>query len=212
LDDKLGISWTTVTLGEVLNMQGDLATAKSMIEEGLALARAQDEKQAIGWGLSHLGYNALLRGDSEEAINNYLESAAVFELLGPHKAGLAWAYFGMGEAALARNDAPSAMKNLKMAVNYFNQYKNRLGIAWCIASLAGAMSELDLPEQAARLWGLAESLHDYKGVREAPVIKSLHEKLRETVRAHLGDGKFKAIMGEKQSTSLELAVSEAMAL
>jgi non-specific serine/threonine protein kinase len=212
LDDKLGISWTTVTLGEVLNMQGDLTEAKSMIEEGLMLARAQDEKQAIGWGLSHLGYNALLRGDFEEAIEYYLESAAVFELIGPHKAGLAWAYFGMGEAALARNDAPSAMKNLKMAVNYFNQYKNRLGIAWCIASLAGAMSLLDQPEQAARLWGLAESLHDYKGVREAPVIKSLHEKLRETVRAHLGDGKFKAIMGEKQSTSLELAVSEAMAL
>ena len=74
------------------------------------------------------------------------------------------------------------------------------------------MSLLDQPEQAARLWGMADAIHDYKGVREAPIIKSLHEKLKENVRAHLGDGKFKALVGVKQSISLEQAVNEAMAL
>ena len=193
-------------------MQGDLTTAKTIIEEGLTLARKQDERQAIGWALSHLGYNALLRGDYDESINYYLESAAVFELIGPHKAGLGWAHFGLGEAALAKDDAPSALKNLKIAVNFFNQYKNRLGIAWCISSLAGAISLNNQHEQAARLWGMAEAIHDYKGVREAPIIKLLHEKLRENVRSHLGDRKFKAIVGEKQSISLEQAVSEVLAL
>lgn len=74
------------------------------------------------------------------------------------------------------------------------------------------MSILDQPEQAVRLWGMADEIHDYKGVREAPIIKSHHEKLKENVRAHLGEGKFKAIVGVKHSISLEQAVDEAMAL
>ena len=212
LDDKLGISWTTLTLGEVLNMQGEITTAKTMIEEGLALARKEDEKQAIGWALSHLGYNALLRGEFDEAIKYYLESAAVFELIGPHKAGLGWAYFGLGEAALVKDDAPSALINLKTSIKFYNQYKNRLGVAWCISSLAGAISLNNQYEQAARLWSMVEAIHDYKGVREAPIIKPLHEKFRENVRSHLGDENFKSIVSEKQSISLEQAVNEALAL
>jgi tetratricopeptide (TPR) repeat protein len=212
LDDKLGISWTTLTLGELHNMQGELTIAKTMIEEGLTLAHMLDERQAIGWSLSHLGHNALLRGEFDEAIKYYLESAAVFELIGPHKAGLGWAYFGLGEAALAKDDAPSALINLKTSMNFFNQYKNRLGIAWCISSLARAISLTNQYEQAARLWSMVEAIHDYKGVREAPIIKPFHEKLRENVRSHLGDEKFKSIVGEKLSISLEQAVNEALAL
>jgi len=212
LDDKLGISWTTVTLGEVLNMQGDLEMAKTMIEEGLTLARQLEESQAIGWGLSHLGYNALLRGEFDEAQNNYTESGAVFESIGPHKAGLAWAHFGLGEVGLAQKDASSTINNLKIAVKYFIAYKNRLGIAWCLESLAAVISLDNQHEQAARLWSMVEAIHDYKGVREAPVIKPLHEKLRENVRSHLGDAKFKTIVSQKQVISLEQAVSEALAL
>jgi len=212
LDDKLGISWSTVTLGEVLNMQGDLKNAKTMIDEGLTLARQQEEPQAIGWALSHLGNNSLLQGDFDQAQNYYSESGNVFRSLGPHKAGVGWAHFGLGEAALAKDEVGLATENLKLAVKSFNEYKNRLGIAWCISSLAAAASLMNQDEQAAQLWAIAEAIHDRKGVREPPIIKELHEKLRAKVRAQLGEGKFKSIGIEKQSTSLEQAVSEALAL
>ena len=213
-----GLAWcaasmgAAVTLGEALNMIGDLQTARKLLEEGLTLAREQDEQQAIGWGLIHLGYNVLLQNDLIGAQACYQESAAIFEALGPHKSGLGWAHFGLGEAALAKDDASAAIKNLKTAVKYFNQYKNRLGIAWCISSLAGAISLQNQYKQVARLWSMVEAIHDYKGAREAPIIKSLHEKLRENVRSHLGEGNFKALVSEKQSSSLEQAVNEAMAL
>lgn len=212
LDDKLGISWTTVTLGEVLNMQSDLITAKTMIEEGLILARQYKEPQAVGWAQSHLGYNALLRGDFENAKNKYTESAAVFEMVGPHKAGLGWAYLGLGEVGLAMKDASSAVNNLKVAVKFFSAYKNQLGIAWCLESLAAALSLNDQYEQAAKFWGMAEAMHDLKGVRNAPIITSLHEKRKAKVRAQLGESKFKALSAEKRSISFEQAVSEALAL
>jgi tetratricopeptide (TPR) repeat protein len=212
LDDKLGISWTTVTLGEVLNMQGDLITAKIMIEEGLILARQHKEPQAVGWAQSHLGYNALLRGDFEDAKNNYTESAAVFESVGPHKAGLGWAYLGLGEVGLATKDASSAISNLKVAVKFFSAYKNQLGIAWCLESLAAAISLNNQYEQAAKFWSMADAMHDLKGVRSAPIITSLHEKRRAKVRSKLGESKFEALWTEKRSVSFEQAVSEAMAL
>jgi predicted ATPase/transcriptional regulator with XRE-family HTH domain len=212
LDDKLGISWTTVTLGEVLNMQGHLETAKTMIEEGLTLARQQEESQAIGWGLSHLGYNALLRGDFAEAKNSYTESGAVFESIGPHKAGLAWGYFGLGEVGLAQKDAPSAINNLKMAVKFFSAYKSRLGIAWCLESLAGAISLNKQDELAARFWSMADAIHDSKDVRGAPIINDLHEKRRAKVRSRLGENSLKALRAQIQSISLEQAVNEVMAL
>jgi len=212
LDDKLGISWTTVTLGEVLNMQGELKTAKAMIEEGLTLARKQDERQAIGWALSHLGYNALLRGDFDEAKNYYLESGSVFELIGPHKAGMGWAHFGLGEAGLAKKDASAAINHLKIAVKFFSEYKNRLGIAWCMESLAVAISLNNHYEQAAKFLGMAEAIHDSKGVRRAPIINDLHEKRRAKVRSQLGENNFKAIWAEQQSVSFEQAVSDVLAL
>ena len=53
-----------------------------MLEEGLTLARQQNEGQAIGWALCHLGYNALLRNEFDEAGIFYKESVNIFEPIG----------------------------------------------------------------------------------------------------------------------------------
>jgi tetratricopeptide (TPR) repeat protein len=212
LDDKLGISWTTMTLGEVLNMLGDLKNARTMLDEGLTLARQQNEGQAIGWALSHLGYNALLRNEFDEAGIFYKESGMVFESLGSHKAGLAWAYFGIGETALAQKDIASAIAHLKTAIKYFNGYKNRTGVAWCIESLACVMVLKDDHKLAAKLWGMADSLRETKGVRDAPILQALHEDLKTASRTKLGEAEFKSLSAENQSITLEQAVNEAFAL
>lgn len=212
LDDKLGISWTTLTLGEVLNMQGDLKNARIMLEEGLTLARQQNEGQAIGWALSHLGYNALLRNEFDEAEIFYKESVNIFEPIGLHKAGLAWAYFGLGETALAQKDAASAIAHLKSSLKFFNGYKNRLGISWCIESLASAMALNKDCDLAAKLWGRADSLREMRGVREAPALHTSHEELKTKSRTKLGEAKFQALWAENRSIPLEQAVNEALAL
>jgi len=212
LDDRLGISWTTVTLGEVLNMQRDLKNAKTMLDEGLTLARQQNEGQAIGWALSHLGYNALLRNEFIEASIFYKESGAVFESIGAHKAGLAWACFGLGETTLAQKDTTLAITHLKNAIKYFNGYKNRTGITWCIESLAGSMALKNDHDLAAKLWGMADSLREAKGVREAPILHAMHEDLKTKSSTKLGEEKFMSIWAENQSISLAQAVNEALAL
>lgn len=212
LDDKLGIAWTTVTLGEVLNMQGELNNARAMLDEGVMLARQQNEAQAIGWGLIHLGYNALLQNEFGEAEKFYKESGAVFESIGPHKWGAAMAYFGLGETALAQKESASAIAHLKTAIKYYNAYKNRAGIVWCFESLAGVMALKNDHELAAKFLGMADSLRETKGVRDAPTLKSLHEDLKTKSRIKLGEAEFKSLWAENQSISLEQAVNEALAL
>jgi len=212
LDDKLGIAWTTVTLGEVLNMQRELTTAKALIEEGMILAREQNESQAIGWGLCHLGHNLLLQGDLTGAKQAYSESRDVFMMLGPHKAGLGWAYFGLAETALARKAPKPALENLKESVKYFNGYKNRSSIGWCLESMACALALQKQPQQAARFWGMSEALSDPKKLRKAPIIQASHEKLLAKVRTELGERRFKKLWLEKQSISVEQAASEVLAL
>jgi hypothetical protein len=88
-----------------------------------------------------------------------------------------------------------------------------LGIAWCIESLACAISLDNQPEQAARLWSLAEAIHDSKGVRKAPIIMELHEKIKANALLELGEARFKKILADdKQPIPLEQAVSEVLAI
>ncbi len=212
LDDKLGISWTTVTLGEVFNMLGDLKNAIPMLHEGLMLARQENEGQAIGWALSHLGYNALLQNKFDEAAKFYNESAAIFESIGLHKSGLAWAYFGLAESALAQKDAAASIEHIKNAVKFFSGYKNRLGISWCLESLACMMSLKNKHESAAKFWGAAESLREEKAAREAPILHHVHEDLKIKSRTKLGQSKFKALSVENKVITLEQITEQVFAL
>jgi hypothetical protein len=101
---------------------------------------------------------------------------------------------------------------LKTAINYFNSYKNRLGIAWCIESFACAVSLNNQVQQAAHLWNLAEALQESKGVRKAPIIEELHEKMKAKVLTIVGEDAFKKEAANKLSISLEQAVNEALGL
>lgn len=136
----------------------------------------------------------------------------MFELLGPHKAGLGWAYFGLAETSLAGKAPTAALESLKESVKYFNGYKNRSSIAWCFESLACVLALKKQPRQAARLWGMSEEFRDAKRLRKAPIIETSHEKLLAKVRSELGESNFKKLWAEKQSISLEQAVSEVLTL
>ena len=205
LDDKLGIAWTTVTLGEALNMNGDLRNARSLLEEGLTLARQQGEQQAIGWGLIHLGYNLLLQNDLIGANACYQESAAIFEAIGPHKAGLGSAHFGLGEVAINRKEPENAIRSLKNSMDYYNQYKNGSGLAWCAASMGAALSLKDEHEQAAAFWGMSDSLlsAEQKILRKPPINAGLHQELRASTRNKLGEERYKKIISAQMNVAIE---------
>jgi predicted ATPase/transcriptional regulator with XRE-family HTH domain len=210
LDDKLGIAWTAVTLGEVLVMQEDAELAETVLSEGLMLARQLTENHAIGWALNHLAHVAQLTGDHARAIRQLHESRQVFQSQEPHAPGVAWAYHGLGESALAQGNAKLAEQNFDQALTMFNDMEDGNGVAWCVAGIAGVAALNKKLERAAWLWGAEDNLQKSLGGRGSSAARLTHERLKSSVRDRLGEEKFNARWAEGQVASWEQAVAEAL--
>jgi tetratricopeptide (TPR) repeat protein len=208
LDDKLGIAWTAVTLGEVLIMLEETSLATSVLEEGLNLAREQGEGFAIGWALNHLGHLAQLNGDLEQAARLHDESLAMFQSLGPYKSGLAWAHHGLAETALAQNNAELASQHFVEALILFQEMDDSNGMTWCVGGMAGVAVLNRKLEQAAWGWGAEENLRKTFEARESPAARATHERLLAEVRQQLGEETFNSRWAEGESTSVEQILAE----
>jgi tetratricopeptide (TPR) repeat protein len=177
LEDKAGIAWSSVTLGEVMVMQEDTARATVLIEEALPLFRQLEDTFGISWALNHLGHVAQLRGEYEHAARLHEESLPLFRQLGARNFGIAWAYQSLGETALAQSNAALATTHYMKALPLFNEVGDRMGMAWCLAGLAGVAAVNGNPERAAWLWSAAEALRQSIGAREAPASRATRERL-----------------------------------
>ena len=86
-------------LGLVTREQGDYVTARTLYEEGLAIARERDDKRGIGYLLSNLGLMALEQGEYGPARALYRESLELFQEV-RHKWAIALSVAGLGGVAV----------------------------------------------------------------------------------------------------------------
>jgi predicted ATPase/DNA-binding XRE family transcriptional regulator len=210
LDDKLGIAWTAITLGEVLVMQEEADLAETVVNEGLSLARELNENLAIGWALNHLGHVAQLKGDYESATRQLEESRVVFQSREPHKPGVAWALHGLGETALGQNNATLASQHFIEALHLFQKMEDTNGMAWCVGGMAGVSALNKKTERAAWLWGAEENMQKMFGGREASAGRLTHERLQAQVRKQLGEKIFNIKWAEGQAASDEDVLAEVL--
>lgn len=82
-------------------------------------------------------------------------------------------------------------------------------MVWCLAGLAGVAAVNEEPGRAAWLWGAAEALRQFIGVRKAPAARATHERFQTEVRHQLGEAAFNTRWAEDQSASMEQAINEA---
>jgi predicted ATPase/Flp pilus assembly protein TadD len=192
LGDKPGIAEGLVNLGEVAVMQEDAASARSLLEEALALKREQGSAYGSGWALNHLGHVAQIQGEYERATRLHEESLALFSQFGKPHGSVAEAWYALGETALAQGKALLATQHLTRALALLHDIESfPIGIAWCLAGLAGVAVLDEEPERAARLWGAAEAL-------------------RLSIGAQLGEVAFAEAWAKGQAMTMEQAVAEAL--
>jgi hypothetical protein len=117
--------------------------------------------------------------------------------------GVAFAFHGLGETALAQGDAPLATAHLTEPLNLFRELGERAGVSWCLAGLAGAAVLDEDPERAARLWGTAEAVRQAIGCRPAPAARATRERLMAAARQQLGDVAFDAEWAKGQAVTVE---------
>jgi hypothetical protein len=85
-------------LGEVLGIRDRYVEARSVLEESLTIREAVGDRRGIACSLHALATLALLEGDVEQAMYQYLASLRGFEQLGD-KLGLARCFEGVASAA-----------------------------------------------------------------------------------------------------------------
>jgi len=136
-------------------MQGDQATARSQLEESVALWREVGDKQGLAQALRFLSGSFESQGDyaaarplAEESVELFREGADTF--------GLGITLSRLGITALAQGDHAAARAALEEGVAICREIEDDWALALALRNLGiGALREGDLKEAVARL---AESL------------------------------------------------------
>jgi len=109
LGDRLGVAWTLIYYGWLINDGGDPLAARPLLEQSLAICRELGDRQGIGWALARLGLGYSFLGDYAAARPLLEESLALCRAVGDrwgtawalHLLGLAVGEFGGGDIAAA---------------------------------------------------------------------------------------------------------------
>lgn len=212
LGDVARTAEVLVSLAEVAVMQQDPQWAKELLNESMTLQEPPDAMRAnLPWALNHLGHVAQLEADFERARELHSASLKLFSQVGVQHTGIAWAHQGLGESALAIGDLSSAPDHLRRSLVIFRDLGDRMGISWCLAGLAAVASQQGDHNRAATLWGASETLRHSIGARPAPAVRAIHERLKSSSRARLGEAQFQIGMLRGGEMPLHEAIRTALA-
>lgn len=210
LNDNLYTVDTLNTMASVAILEEDPERAEALLAESRALGQGETyDPDMIGFALTHLGHAAQLRGSYDQAVQLHLESLKHFQMLGKHRIGIAWAYHGLGEAALSQGQLEDARRWLIQGVELSRKLDDQACIAWCLAGLGSVAAFISQPEQGACLWGAAERLRHALQARPAPAARATYERALCMARCQLGEQAFAEAWAMGQSMLLEDVLVEA---
>lgn len=137
-------------LGEVYRERGDMALARANFEEAIAVATAAGDQQALVPSLSGLA-RVVVRTEPERATELAQRAVDAGPVLGRTAALLA-----VGWVALAREDAPAALRAAEAAETLARQRRDRAGLAESIElqvrAAADPQQQRDRLDEALALW------------------------------------------------------------
>ena len=115
----------------------------------------------------------------------------------------------LAEIALAQQQTDEALRHLRSSIA-INREQGRTGdIALQLRLLASIEAEQSRPEQAVRLYAAASRLEGHATTMPAD-DPAIHERLRQTLRATLGDRRYEAEWTLGASMSLGQVVTSAL--
>jgi tetratricopeptide (TPR) repeat protein len=155
----------------------DIARARALHEEALAIGRAIGEQRIVAVARLGLGNQAEARARFGEAMGWYQASRAGFEALG-EPWGLAWAIHGLGRIALTRGD-PGARTLLEQCLAIRRRMGDLQEIPGSLHRLAEVAHRRGEVDTALRLY--EESLEAARAVRRQEGIAWVLEALSEVL-------------------------------
>jgi non-specific serine/threonine protein kinase len=136
------------TAGQLAGMQGDLATARVYLEEGLVMARAGGDREAVAALRISLGNVAHFSGDLDTAQDCFEESLQLEQARG-NRVGIARAINNLGSIHNQRGEITQAMSCYEQSLAIARELGDQQGIARALHNL-GTLSYVQARYPEAR--------------------------------------------------------------
>ena len=199
------------SLGRLALLRGDLAQARLLLQEGVAIARGIGNVLGLNNLLPRLGAVALYSGKPEEARRLLHESLHLSQIINSAMY-LAWSYTYLADTALWQGELEEAARWLAEALAHHARPRwvrtETVDCLWVAARLAAAQEEY---RRAATLFGLAEEAHRQVHYVIGGPMRALAEDALATVQAALDPAVFAEAFAAGQQSSVEQALSTLVA-
>jgi tetratricopeptide (TPR) repeat protein len=151
------------------------------------------------WHQNHMGHLELL-GDNFALARHHLTRSLEMNFSSLSALSVNWAnawnYQGLAEVDLALGDAKAAADHIRYSLDALETVGEKMIIAWCLATLAGALVLDGEPERGAILWGAGEALRARLGCRIASASRKNRARTLDLLNARLGGERLSELMAE----------------
>jgi tetratricopeptide (TPR) repeat protein len=204
----MGIGSGLHNLGNVAMAQGDIASARPLFEESLAISRELGNRMGISLSLADLARVAFEKGDYPDAGALFEESLAISRELG-NRLGIAHSLDNLGVVAVEQGDYAAARTLLKEGLVIWRELGNQAWIADSLEALAAVVAALGGALRAARIWGAVERMREEIG--SSLLERPRYDRRVAVARVDLGDdAAFDGARKEGRTLTLEQAIELAL--
>jgi len=210
LGDNRKIGRTIVSLGSyAAGIQEEYTETVTLIEEAIALLRAEGDLSEVARGLNLLGVHAYSGGDRTRARAAFEQCIDLSRKIG--QSGRE--HLNMANlAGMEQEDGNfvQAAALYRKSLLWFIEMK---WTAWIISVIGSLVSFLTLrgqPEHAARLVGALEVISANAGTRQQPTDQAEYDRDLARLLAQLGEEKFNAVKAEGRFMTIDETIEFAL--
>jgi predicted ATPase len=176
LDDPRGAAISLTGLADLALEDGDLARARPLAEESVAMRRRAGGF-ALGRGLMSVAEIDVAEGDYERARALLEESLVWFRAEWPQSQFIAGVFELLSAVALKQGENEQALELSREAVSLAARSGDEERIAGALHGLAAARSAVGDGEGAARLAGATERIREHLGISRLPTAVPAPERI-----------------------------------
>jgi predicted ATPase len=210
LGEEWGAARSLNNLGMLGLERGDPRAAAELFAETLALCRRLGDARGSLQALTNLGWATQELGDYPRATTFFTEALAIAHTLADVRS-VADNLSNLALMALYRADYARASELFSESLSVFYELGERRGVAEALEGLAGVSGVQARPEQAARLFGLAEMLRQSIGAPLLPHDQSRYTSTIAAAREQLEDEAWRRAWAEGRASTVEDAIASLLA-
>jgi tetratricopeptide (TPR) repeat protein len=207
--NRTGEAVALLMLSLAANQRRDYAVAKARAAESVAVYRQLNDQHGLPWALQRLGIEMYIAEEFVSAVALYEEVLARFrEAHNP--IGMVYAASNLGLAWHALGDTRQAASLYRESLVLHRVVADGWEAAALLMQIAHLAVEVGHVEQAACLFGAAETLYHITGTLPQPYELELGDRTEGAIRAELGPERYVAASGVGRRLSFAQALDEAL--